>query len=156
MPWPMSPNMTAKRKGKVMMEKTAGLASRYRAMPAGGQRRSERPRTPVTVQGGGRATPGVKACTAFYWVAAIIISEQNEWQQEAPTRRLLRRLPTVGVHNVLEGGSLLAGLEEGGRLLVRHQGLEHGAHRGGGARGGGAQGVLAARSGDGWVGEWWL
>lgn len=28
MPWPMSPNMTAKRKGKVTMEKTAGLASR--------------------------------------------------------------------------------------------------------------------------------
>ena len=35
-PWPMSPNMTAKRKGKVIMEKTAGLASRYRAMPAQG------------------------------------------------------------------------------------------------------------------------
>lgn len=30
----MSPNMTANRKGKVMMEKRAGLASRYRAMPA--------------------------------------------------------------------------------------------------------------------------
>jgi hypothetical protein len=33
MPWPRSPNMTAKRKGKVTMVKTAGLTSRYRAMP---------------------------------------------------------------------------------------------------------------------------